>query len=895
MNNDILINSIDILFRKVNSQQIINNTFEVLTAKCFKDKYIFNNIIKSQFINEGFTIFKERSEDEIENIFMHVNKKVNKGKGVFQLIDQLSQEFLCIEGKEILCCKEKLLDWRMIYSRIGQDILTTLAISIDDIKNGRETKEYNWKPIIDVKGIKNDQKLAENHFHLKGSAPTFTLNWISLMNDITGRSKQFEAAKIDVKRLDPDLNFSIDKKNISIYILLKKAAIIRAYLFSWINNRSFFSNGGIWQEQKEWEKLNIYLQNDILLDFKSYVIQEKINRLKFIFGKKFEEKRVVDYAINSSSKDLISKEFKINLNDVLFGERYIFYMMFRKIYDKNKDAKIDPYINLFYAYITIKLKFRSELIQINKRVGFKNFSDYQDRKSCFIKHDKLLMSLLHNTAINHTLKNQPQIKYLEARIAPEITKEKLYKTICKIDNDVKRYKNDSKLQYLKKIKSQCKTSDLGKYFYVIHFIKGKDKSNYNNDMSKLYYSFLPRDYRKRNEVKKQALSLDALREDYCFIKKSNNLSKKNRNIYHPSKRILGIDACANEIGCRPEVFSQAFRYLRKKKNTDVELDKIILGATYHVGEDFLDIVDGLRAIDEAIKYLCLGEKDRLGHALALGINVKEWYVYKARTVILSKQDLLDNITWLFNKCEGSTSQMSFNESFQEKDLIKLKEDLNKKFNKIFVEIYGKSLSYNNIKYTRFTCRDYFNSWLLRGNDPYSYIKNNGSNKNLGSWNDYAFVKCDLMGEDKMKAECLFYNYHFNIDVKKAGKDMTIYIISKEYENFVEIVQNNMILEVQKKKISIETNPSSNYLIGTIKRYDEHPILKFYDITKNDKNCLVSINTDDQGIFNTNLTNEYAIMEVALENKYNLDDIQIWINNIKEASIRQSFAQVVTND
>ena len=901
MNNDILINSMDILLRKLNSQQIINNTFEARTMKCLHSKYMFNNIPKTQFINEGFAIFKERSEDEIENILMHISEKISRKTGIFQLIAELSKELLCIEGQDILCYKEKLLDWRMIYSRVGQDVLTTLSIAVNDIKEGKETREFNWKPVIDIKGIKNDKEIAENHFHLKGSAPTFTLSWVSLMNDITGRSKQFDETKIDVKRLDPDLNFSIDKKNISIYILLKKAAIIRAFLFSWINNRSFFSNEKIWKEQEEWAQLNMYLKNDKLLDIKSYCIQEKINRLKFIFGKRFEERRIIDYAIKRISSDPISKEAKINTNDVLCGERYILYMMFKKIFDEDKDEKINSYINLFYSYIVMKLRFRSELIQVNKRVGFKNFSDYQDRKSCFIKHDKLLMSLMHNTAINQTLDNQPQIKYLEARIAPENSNVKLYKAIYEIDNDVKKYKHDIKLVCLKRLKLEYKNFDLDKYFYVIHFIKGKDKTKYKSNMNKLIYSFLPRDYKKRNEIKKQTLVIESLRQEYDLIKKRNNLVKLNKNIYHPSKRILGIDGCANEIGCRPEVFAQAFRYLRKKKNNNNTLNKMILGATYHVGEDFLDIVDGLRAIDEAIEYLCLGEHDRLGHALALGININEWYTYKFRTVILNKQDLLDNIVWLLNKCEEFNLDKSFNDHFKYKDLVNLKELLNKKFNELFKEIYGKGLSYKNSNYTELNWKDYHNSWLLRGNDPYSYFTNIYNNKMPNSWNDYGVIEIGLLGEDKLKADCLFYNYHFNLDVKKAGKGMSTYCIIREYEEFVKIVQKNMILEIQKKKVYIESNPSSNYLIGTITRYDEHPIIRFYDLKNIDEESFVSINTDDQGIFNTNLTNEYAIMEVALENKYNLkneynlDDIQIWINNIKDASIRQSFAQSVSHD
>lgn len=50
------------------------------------------------------------------------------------------------------------------------------------------------------------------------------------------------------------------------------------------------------------------------------------------------------------------------------------------------------------------------------------------------------------------------------------------------------------------------------------------------------------------------------------------------------------------------------------------ISPIRLGRTIHVGEDFLDPVTGLREISEAIEHLGLTRGDRLGHALALGLN-----------------------------------------------------------------------------------------------------------------------------------------------------------------------------------------------------------------------------------------------------------------------------------
>ena len=110
----------------------------------------------------------------------------------------------------------------------------------------------------------------------------------------------------------------------------------------------------------------------------------------------------------------------------------------------------------------------------------------------------------------------------------------------------------------------------------------------------------------------------------------------------------------------------------------------------------------------------------------------------------------------------------------------------------------------------------------------------------------------------------------------------------------------MIKELVQKGIGIETNPSSNYLIGPIKKYNEHPIIRFNGrkLKKIDTNMAlqVSINTDDQGVFDTSLENEYAIMTIALkktkdENNqllYDLEDIYAWIDYVIRMGITQSF-------
>jgi len=118
------------------------------------------------------------------------------------------------------------------------------------------------------------------------------------------------------------------------------------------------------------------------------------------------------------------------------------------------------------------------------------------------------------------------------------------------------------------------------------------------------------------------------------------------------------------------------------------------------------------------------------------------------------------------------------------------------------------------------------------------------------------------------------------------------------------VQKGLQKVVAKKGIGIEVNPSSNYHIGTFKRYDNHPMLNLYNryLTESAeelKNCQqlqICINTDDQGVFGTSLENEYALMARALEKvkdangeyKYKNTMIYDWLDKIRDMGIRMSF-------
>ncbi len=116
-----------------------------------------------------------------------------------------------------------------------------------------------------------------------------------------------------------------------------------------------------------------------------------------------------------------------------------------------------------------------------------------------------------------------------------------------------------------------------------------------------------------------------------------------------SRYISGIDAASNELVTPPEVFGPAYRYLRKNG---------INHFTYHVGEDFVHLLSGLRSIFEAVEFLDLRQGDRIGHGTASAIDAALWSRMVGDELYIKKGEWLDNLIFLHYfimsrfKCHG---------------------------------------------------------------------------------------------------------------------------------------------------------------------------------------------------------------------------------------------------
>lgn len=384
-------------------------------------------------------------------------------------------------------------------------------------------------------------------------------------------------------------------------------------------------------------------------------------------------------------------------------------------------------------------------------------------------------------------------------------------------------------------------------------------------------------------------------------------------------RIRGIDACAMEIGCRPEVFASAFQELRKDVPfaldeetarhmimkylgigaevyfADLNENVPQLNITYHAGEDFLDPVDGLRALDEAQRFFNMGSGDRFGHATVLGLDLEHWYYRKGYCIHLAKQDYLDNVMWFY---------MMIME-FQIEDCELLKDYLYREFLEAFHDIYlEKRKDTDDLRIVeKASIFDYYEAWKLRRDDPDDYKTGKWLPKDLRIYGHdmmMSNVSENEMDHKNLMISSIYYLYHFDSKVKEQGNAVIEKSIPKIYVQGALKLQKCMQEKIAQKGIGIEINPSSNLAISTMKTYADHPVLNLYTLGLGDQRnvtqMFVSINTDDRGVFQTSLENEYALLASSVENLtdengkklYTPQAVYEWLNHIRVMGNQQVF-------
>lgn len=302
--------------------------------------------------------------------------------------------------------------------------------------------------------------------------------------------------------------------------------------------------------------------------------------------------------------------------------------------------------------------------------------------------------------------------------------------------------------------------------------------------------------------------------------------------------IVGADAAANELHTPPEVFAPVFRQLRMAGHTNF---------TFHAGEDFRHLVSGIRAVDEAVRFLELSAGCRIGHATALGIDPDLWKQRTGRPILLPKTEWLDNLVYAHHQL---THENMAEEADKAADHI----------SRLSEEIYGTPHSPQTL----------WAAWQLRYLDPICcFVDRYRQTSFLQHDVERDLIRQERNGRSSNSAFALFSHYHGKdvfqrYNVRAMPKDA----LSNFYEevspdffsnNALHYLQDAVLRQLEKKKIAIESLLTSNVRISFYQNYSEHHILRWLNLPEKSPPPpmpIICLGSDDPGIFATTIKNEY---------------------------------------
>ena len=685
---------------------------------------------------------------------------------------------------------ENLLRWHDITLYVGENLLTCAYLAEKDGYTGYTRQHFTWPDILphdnqDLNRIL-DSGLSDVHAHLNATTDVFAENWVALMNHVAFSKKDRkanEAVIVDFERShkegETDYWDEQDPLNLRQWGIV--AAAIRVQLAAYLYRGEAFNRRRITSMVTDAGKC-VSQVADILGDI-STLTDDTL---------RMNDWKTLDYAINFKDLKGLAGEDVASPYMLHVGERRLLYNYFRRYYDMDQEAlSLAPFV---YLYVLIKSKFRREFVQTNPLLGFENFKEYQDEKSLFSKH--------HNPSIAYKYAVQTAIgkggkDTLEARVSSDAVNALRHQDYAKTLFDGTDFFERDVADNLR---------------IVVHFIKNKERKD--EDKSYRHYTLRQNLHKQMGEV----------------------IHNAQRNTHAKEQRapvLVGIDAAGAELNCRPEVFAPYFRWARVKG-----LDNM----TYHAGEDFYDIIDGLRTVDDAMLFMEYRRGYRIGHGLALGVNAREYYANRHYRAIMPKQYMLDNCVWMANKAKLCGITLS-------QDMLQFIDDTT---HRLLSEIsYGET---TDLYY-------YWQSMLLRGDsvmdDEPLYFP---TFRMASKCNDPMCVQA----RSYEQARLLHERYETDSSIREKGAKPDEFKYPRSICDDVFKLQEAMMKEVEDRGVYIECNPSSNLKIGPFERYEDLAITRFLGVKEPCMHRInVSINTDDRGVFSTSIHNEYSLMAIAL--------------------------------
>lgn len=454
-----------------------------------------------------------------------------------------------------------------------------------------------------------------------------------------------------------------------------------------------------------------------------------------------------------------------------------------------------------------------------------------------------------------------------------------------------------------------------RWHFCIHLIR--DAASYNNPANA---------WLEADEIARK-LNSDASWEREELL----NTSPLWKGHLQPARWVRGLDVAGDENAVKTEVFAPALRWLRQGLQHKPHRREPSLGLhlSVHAGEDYAHPLSGMRHVDETVVFCEMHAGDRLGHALALGLEPATW-LHRHGEAVLELDEYVDNLIWAWHYAR----EMSPHLGLAAQVVPKLELSLNRLIPYLswLPLINSNASSKRNLP----TLDTLYQAWFLRRNCyhfwssddlsllgdakfkvavPDSDILKDRSNQAARAWlNRWRGMRNSRAGTDqtsfgpKTNSACKFKVRVFQSDDqqpqdKQREKELKLLTVNETSSEvrFMHALQDWLLDRYDRLGLVIEANPTSNVYIARLKSHVEHPVFRWYPPDESTlkpgainnlfglrrgpiKFC---VNTDDPGIMPTTLRTEFKLLrEAALEHGVSRTQAENWLERIRIFGIEQ---------